>query len=744
MALEQAIVDWAGGRPAWQQQVLHELALGGDVRRDRVEATATALATGQEVPATPLTITDLPGARSSGQTVLLRSVAPIEHVNALADGQILSFDVSGITCVYGDNGSGKSGYARLVKQLVRARHREEILTDIFNDRGTDVPSALIAYAVDGAPEDAEWPKDSPVVLRQISYYDEACGDAYLSRESAVTYRPAALLLLDGLITVCDAVRDELDRRLAANVQRRVAIPELPDGTPIRDFIDNLSGATAITDLDDACALPDDPEAALAGIREEEARLRTSDPTQERRRLATVSSHLKTLAGHLDSLYGRLDDTAAAQLAESQARAKQMRAAASVASSATFDAEPVSGVGSATWRGLWDAARRFSETEAYPTEPFPVVGDESRCPLCQQALSTEARQRLHRFHQFMADDTERQAADAERGFEQAVAAFRSVEIQPTAVALALAAVESGNVALAESCRSALARLDERKIAILARVADDDTVVPEMPELDVEDLHRAADELIARAAAIDDSELQRRLADLAADQRELEGRQRVASVRDQVVEEIARLRERSKLESARRTTSTTGITAKATELTRDHVTALVRDRFTRESHDLRLQKITLQDTSGRKGQLLHRPAFLGARQDADLPAVLSEGEQTALGLAGFLTEAYFDDTKSAIVLDDPVTSLDHVRRPHVAQRLCELAADRQVIVFTHDVSFVGDLRKASEAAQVGFTERCVERRRDGLVGICSDQHPWSARDARSRLGELEAGLARIQTS
>jgi wobble nucleotide-excising tRNase len=33
------------------------------------------------------------------------------------------------------------------------------------------------------------------------------------------------------------------------------------------------------------------------------------------------------------------------------------------------------------------------------------------------------------------------------------------------------------------------------------------------------------------------------------------------------------------------------------------------------------------------------------------VLSEGEQTALGLAGYFTEAHFDDSKSALVLDDP---------------------------------------------------------------------------------------------
>ena len=63
-------------------------------------------------------------------------------------------------------------------------------------------------------------------------------------------------------------------------------------------------------------------------------------------------------------------------------------------------------------------------------------------------------------------------------------------------------------------------------------------------------------------------------------------------------------------------------------------------------------------------------MGAVQNAPLQAVLSEGEQTALGLAGFLTEVESDSTGSAVVFDDPVTSLDHVRRERMARRIVEL--------------------------------------------------------------------------
>src|SRR5207253_5189823 len=129
-------------------------------------------------------------------------------------------------------------------------------------------------------------------------------------------------------------------------------------------------------------------------------------------------------------------------------------------------------------------------------------------------------------------------------------------------------------------------------------------------------------------------------------------------------------RGSLAASLKLTDTSRIARKSTELTRSHVTALVRDRFTRESDRLRLERVTLEDQGGQKGQLRHRPTFVGAMQRASLQQVLSEGEQTALGLAGFFTEVHFDESRSAIILDDPVSSLDHVRRDYVANRLAEM--------------------------------------------------------------------------
>jgi ABC-type proline/glycine betaine transport system ATPase subunit len=142
------------------------------------------------------------------------------------------------------------------------------------------------------------------------------------------------------------------------------------------------------------------------------------------------------------------------------------------------------------------------------------------------------------------------------------------------------------------------------------------------------------------------------------------------------------------------------------------------------------------------LLHKADFLNARAGTRLVDVLSEGEQTALGFAGFLTEVHFDTSKSALVFDDPVSSLDHMRREAVAKRIVDLASERQVIVFTHDVAFTMVLRKIAEASDVPFATRGIERKRKVGPGYTTLKHPWTAQDAAQRVDTLRQQVAALR--
>jgi hypothetical protein len=75
---------------------------------------------------------------------------------------------------------------------------------------------------------------------------------------------------------------------------------------------------------------------------------------------------------------------------------------------------------------------------------------------------------------------------------------------------------------------------------------------------------------------------------------------------------------------------------------------------------------------------------------------------------------------------------------------IAETRQVVGFTHDVSFVADLKREAKGLGVSLGERSVARGRRGerKPGTSSPNHPWKAKDVTERLGDLRSELVRIK--
>jgi len=123
----------------------------------------------------------------------------------------------------------------------------------------------------------------------------------------------------------------------------------------------------------------------------------------------------------------------------------------------------------------------------------------------------------------------------------------------------------------------------------------------------------------------------------------------------------------------------------------------------------------------------------RPDVEPGRVLSEGERTCVALAGFLAEIEATDNASAIVLDDPVTSLDHRYRDAVAERLVKEARNRQVIVLTHDIVFLFMLRKHASEIGVSCHELSLERG-NKQHGVVKQGPPWIALSVDRRIKQL----------
>ncbi|WP_298941700.1 AAA family ATPase [uncultured Microbacterium sp.] len=743
MTLNEDLASWLAARPDWQKDAVARFCRNETLPADDVSAIADQLIAGTYPVATNVKAADIPGSTAAGDPVSLVQVSGVEGVNALAEGQTLSFGAAGLTVAFGNNASGKSGYARLIREAVTARVKgAQLLGDVFSDTDT-AQAAKLDYKVGINAETWDLGEPQSTELSRIRFYDEDCGDAYVTTASEANYRPSALTILDQLSEACEAVAAELTRRLGANQTERPQLPVLHPDTPASAFLSGISATTTKDAIEEAITLAEDHDARLVKQLTAEARLKGSDPTKEKNRLTALGRDWSAVAAHAKAVEDALGESEQRELRDLQQRVVQLQEAARIASARSFDSEPLPSVGSETWRALWEAARKFSLIDAYHDHDFPVTGNDAVCMLCQQPLSEQAADRLSRFEAFVKDTTSRDADTVTK----ALASFRShfVDLQtlPIAVSTAINRLQDAG----EDMQSVLDWFDAGTRAAAAAVAwiDSEAGVDLLPlahsfrgQADTR-----AQALTTEAREIDASTFAQTLSATSKKVVELQDAKTLHEAKTTIETEVTRLAQRKAIEDVRRLTATNAITTKRGELTETYVTAEVRDHFTRETERLDLRRVTLNRTGrGRNSALEHQPSLLGSRRNAGVDQVLSEGEQTALGLAGFLTEVELDKSLSSVVFDDPVSSLDAERRAKVAHRLVELASERQVIVFTHEITFVHALIKAANSKAVAATTRSIQRMGGTQPGLIVDHLPWAAKDVPERINKLEADLARLR--
>ena len=264
--------------------------------------------------------------------------------------------------------------------------------------------------------------------------------------------------------------------------------------------------------------------------------------------------------------------------------------------------------------------------------------------------------------------------------------------------------------------------------------------------MEGLEALRKEIAERAKALSgDADSAERQA-LVSVHRELKDRLSLAAIAEDVRAEIERQIEISALKQAAKTCGRGTkrlITTKNKELSEKLVTDALRGRFAREVEKLRVgsMPIELRKAQDRDAQSFFKVALV-EKPDEPIGEILSEGEHRCVALAAFLAELVTSRDYSGIVFDDPMSSLDHMYRRKVANRLVEEAAHRQVIVFTHDLTFLFDLQREAEAAGQSVHYQNVHRVQS-KPGYVSNDLPIDAKAAWPMAEALRSALKNVRS-
>lgn len=743
MSILQEIYKWSQALPTWQQDAIRRLYLDRTLSPNDLEdlhAIAKAVH-GIEDPdkraPAKLAAAEVAAPPVADRLVQIVAIKNLINVNALAQNQSLPIGPVGLTVIYGENGAGKSGYSRVLKKACRARDQTEpILPDARKPLGkAEPPRADFDAIVSGVPKLLQWVGglDAPEELSEIAIFDSHCARAYVDNEGDFAYAPYGLDILEGLVKACTAVKGMATKELAANkpnLEPFAALARTP--TKVGRLLLAFSASTKLKDVDELATLNEEELATLATLNKA---LAEADPKQKALALRLRASRFTGLANRIDAALALVDDSKVSSLRELVDKSNRAKQAAQLAST-QFRETPglLPGTGGEPWEALFEAARTYAAI-AHAGHEFPNLPPDAMCPLCQKALGDDGVAKLVGFDTFIQQEAEKAAKAAKT---IATAAYRAID----QAALDLAIDEALGKELQDAFPETFgdfgafhkAMQNRRSAAMQAAGTaiawDSIAALPANPSGILVDKATA---LTTDAKALEDTMNVKARAEMVHQQAELDARVKLSEIKATAVEALDKLVYNEKLKACIDGISVTGISRKSTDLSEKMATQEVVDALNAELRALNVHELQVAmkpESPKGKTQYKLRLQLPGGGTPS---AILSEGEQRAIAIASFLAEVKLGKGLGGIVFDDPVSSLDHRRRWHVASRLVEEAKHRQVIVFTHDIYFLCIIQQQAALAHATVTTQCIGRGPAGF-GIQADRLPFDTLSTSKRVKAL----------
>ncbi len=668
------------------------------------------------------------------------SLTSLKHksgVNALVEGAQIAFHPH-LTVVFGKNGSGKSGFVRILKRLAGSRTQEEIWQNVRKTRSQNRCSAAVEYVLSGKELTCNWDGSAAVApFTAMSVFDGKSVPVYLSNNLGFVYEPHGFDLFEA---TANALID-LQSRLAQDVRKKEAARPFMrfcnQDTSAGKFLAGVSANTSKEDVRKATTWTTADVLLLKNGVAQQAKLH--NPVEQEELIASRSEKIT----RVEEVFGQIAaDLAPNALTEFTALARkraELKRKAKVKKGKSLDDYAIPEIESPEWEQFVEAGEAYidiSQSDRYPAQ-------SDTCIYCLQNLSPNARQLLTLYRDLYRTQDASLLEKIEAKLKDAID-----DLTPGPYRKEI-----------PYARSALAKLlPEPAITdVLNAVAEADALAMQVREVlqgtgthELKPLQLAkARTAIAVARRIVSAELKafnetqqnlhKKARDIEKQLRELRDREKLSENGHAVMSfiEIENWLARARTANARLSTKP------ITDLGKRAWTALVsdafRDAFKTESTHLNAPTVALA-FRGEYGSQIRDKTVDGLEV---VNEVFSEGEQKAVALADFLAEQSLRPLRAPLVFDDPATSFDHERKELIAKRIVALSASRQVVVFTHDLMFASYLHEEVEgdgnqldSTRASFHDVRSEARNVGIV--TRDYYPGAIK-FEAAIKKIEAGLA-----
>lgn len=746
------IIEWVKDKPLFWQEAVNRIIRNKTLSEEDIESLVNICKFEQGIASLDYESVDLEELKElvissdTQESIVLSKIKNNENINALKDNSEITFSSNGLTAIYGDNGSGKSSYVSILKNICNTRGKLPAINfNLFDpDSSTKRQIAQVEYAKeDGTGGDVTW-EDGEIdsaLLRAVDVFDTSSANHYIEGEDEIAFIPSGFNVLEQLAKACNEVERIINSEKNILDENSYDYSFLEDDveTEVSKFLKTLSTKTKQEDLDALCTHTEDDDAKIKEILTAISKLKATDPTKEIKENTQKIKRFRALKSKYETLKTAFQEEAMNSTRDAINNLASTSEASKVVSEKAFSDLPMDGIGNDQWKRLWESARKFYDGVS-GEGAFPSINENDNCPLCLQDLGEEARERFSNFEGFVKADLQEQLDQAEIKLKNTEKYFNNLNFDFTESSPIIDEIKEIDESFEEVEKLFLKALEDRKIEVLTLIKESKKIDPissvEFEASPIKIIDLIVSDLEKRNEKLAEASIKEELTSLEKKHKNLLAIKNLTTYKTKIEKEIERMKKVDAFNNCSSICKTNSITILSNSLTKTYVTQSLKDSFKEELKELGFKNIEVEmGTKGSRGRQYHYLQLdTSYGQGVSLKEILSEGEHRCISLATFFSELSISEHKSAIIFDDPVSSLDHKWRAKIARRIVKEATERQVIVFTHDITFLMEIQEEASKLNCNVDLKSLTRKKTE-TGIPALNPPWDALPIKERLKELK---------
>jgi hypothetical protein len=361
---------------------------------------------------------------SAPEPIRLTRIDNLEAINALPATAALTFS-PGLTVVYGGNGVGKSGFARILSNVCFSRAQQPILPNVYEAAGDVSPSADITIA-DGRQGETTIPFERAMEhsdFKRIAVFDTSVARTLLADQHALGFKPIGFDVFPEMARVYM----DLNRRLTVDVQNRTRENTFDKSfigpvSAVSVLVASLRADTDLRQLREMGAFGENEEARIEEVQRQVRELQSKSAGEAIAQLNAATVEITALQKRLkESCAALVEDKRAAYRGQLDDATTKARLVAERGAD-SFKQAFLKGIGSSEWEKFLAAAHSLAKLEApdYPHE-------DDHCLLCHRPLDAESAALIRRFWEFLASEARQKADDARERVHETARALAALQL-----------------------------------------------------------------------------------------------------------------------------------------------------------------------------------------------------------------------------------------------------------------------------------------------------------------------------